>query len=351
MLSRNILNKKIKFYILVPVYRTEKYVRSCIESVRNQTYQDFEMILVDDGSPDNAGQICDEFASRDIRITVIHQRNMGPLAARQSAIKFIESRLGVVGNDSIIVFLDSDDTLKVNALETLYFTFLKYDCDMVIYGMDRVLNGQVIDKYCLKSNENEIISDKKRLYKKIFSDSSYNPLWRKAISSQLLSERDYSEWYHIFHAEDLLQSIDYYKKCKKAIFLKESLYNYTVNPESITQTVSSENFKINFTVRQKVMEFLSTEKVFDEKDWKQYRTYCISILCDLLITILKFPVSWKRKINWFEEIWNSDYFRNYIKGKEYEKENLGWEKYVYILYSKKICWLFLIWAGCFVKSF
>ena len=73
------------FYICVPVYKAEKYIHKCITSVLNQTYGNFKLILVDDGSPDKCGEICDEYAKQDDRVVVIHQKNMGLLAARQAA--------------------------------------------------------------------------------------------------------------------------------------------------------------------------------------------------------------------------------------------------------------------------
>ena len=75
-------NEKICFCVLVPVYRVEQYLDACIQSVLNQTYQNFRLILVDDGSPDQCGAICDAYAQRDTRISVIHQRSAGALAAR-----------------------------------------------------------------------------------------------------------------------------------------------------------------------------------------------------------------------------------------------------------------------------
>lgn len=81
---------KLLFYICVPVYKAEKYIRECIESVLNQSYQNFKLILVDDGSPDNLGAICDEFACTDRRIKVIHKKNMGLLAARDDAINYVQ---------------------------------------------------------------------------------------------------------------------------------------------------------------------------------------------------------------------------------------------------------------------
>ena len=344
------MNRIIKFYILVPVYKAEKYIQQCITSVLDQTYSDFEMILVDDGSPDCSGTICDEYASKDSRITVIHQKNMGVIAARQSAIKYIFNKKDMNVNDSFIVFLDSDDSLKINALRKIYQSILEYNCDMIVYGWDLVEEGKIRTPYHPETGENMIVSDKRLLYKKVFGDFEYNSLCRKSISLCLVSEIDYSKFYDISHGEDLLQSIAYYKNAKKILFLDESLYNYTINPESITHTVTEKKFKINFTVRQKVMEFLLLEDVFTEDDWIQYRGYCVSLLINSLKNIILFTVPYDKKISWFKEIWYSEYYNKYIKRKKYDTTHLVlWKKCLYRLYSNKTTWPLLILGGKFFK--
>lgn len=111
-----------KIGIVVPVYKAEKYLAECIESIIAQTYTDFRLILVDDGTPDNAGKICDEYAKKDTRITVIHQENAGVTRARARGVE--------EGNDcEFITFVDSDDLMPNNALETL-LTILKPKTDI-----------------------------------------------------------------------------------------------------------------------------------------------------------------------------------------------------------------------------
>ena len=99
--------------VIVPVYKTEKYVAECIESILAQTYKTFRLILIDDGSPDNAGKICDEYAKKDSRITVIHQENAGVTRARAAGVEVAE-------DCTWITFVDSDDTITADALNLLY---------------------------------------------------------------------------------------------------------------------------------------------------------------------------------------------------------------------------------------
>jgi len=98
--------------IIVPVYRAQAYLYSCIDSILSQTYQNFELILVDDGSPDSCGEICEEYAARDRRVRVIHQDNKGQAAARNHGLK--------IAQGTWICFVDSDDLIHPQMIETLY---------------------------------------------------------------------------------------------------------------------------------------------------------------------------------------------------------------------------------------
>lgn len=109
--------------IIIPVYKTEKYLAKCVDSVLAQTYSDFECILVEDGSPDSCSEICDEYAVKDLRIRVIHQKNSGVAVARNTGL---DNALG-----SWIMFIDSDDWIEPDLLETAVFAAEEHDADIV----------------------------------------------------------------------------------------------------------------------------------------------------------------------------------------------------------------------------
>ena len=113
-----------KISVIVPVYEVEEYLCECINSILAQTFVDFELILIDDGSLDSSGKICDEFAQKDNRIIVIHQENKGLSCARNTGIK--------TANGSFITFVDSDDLVANTYLEELYNNIVSYDCDIAI---------------------------------------------------------------------------------------------------------------------------------------------------------------------------------------------------------------------------
>ena len=113
------------FSLLIPVYQVEKYVRQCIDSILNQSEQDFEIVLADDGSTDSSGAICDEYADRyPSRVKVFHKENEGPLLTRR---RLLERASG-----QFVLFADSDDELEENALSALKTVIGKTDADMII---------------------------------------------------------------------------------------------------------------------------------------------------------------------------------------------------------------------------
>ena len=132
--------------VIVPVYKVEKYLKKCIESIISQTYTNIEIILVDDGSPDNCGLICDEFAKKDSRVVVIHQQNSGPSAARNAGTD--------VATGDYISFVDSDDSLDSN-----YF-----DCMIRLADKGDFVSCVVVDE-----DESGMIVDKKRTNDRCYS--------------------------------------------------------------------------------------------------------------------------------------------------------------------------------------
>lgn len=113
-----------KISIIVPVYKTEKYIHRCIDSILNQKFQDFELILVDDGSPDKCPAICDEYSVMDNRIKVIHKQNVGVSAARNTGLDIAEGEY--------ITFVDSDDWIEQEMYQSMMNTAMQYDCDVVM---------------------------------------------------------------------------------------------------------------------------------------------------------------------------------------------------------------------------
>lgn len=130
------MNKEI-VSIIIPVYNVEKYIENCIESIVNQTYKNIEIILVDDGSTDKSGSICDKFSKIDNRISVIHKTNGGLSSARNNGLK--------VCNGKYVTFIDSDDWIKKDFVETMLSIAINSSADLVISGLISKTNYDFID--------------------------------------------------------------------------------------------------------------------------------------------------------------------------------------------------------------
>ena len=119
--------------VIVPIYNVEPYIHKCIDSIVSQTFADFELILVDDGSPDNCGKICDEYAKKDSRVHVIHKKNGGLASARNAGID--------VAKGKYISFVDSDDYLDIDFLSAYYNAINDRDVDIVHSGLRYMPSG------------------------------------------------------------------------------------------------------------------------------------------------------------------------------------------------------------------
>lgn len=130
---------KEKISVIVPVYNVEKYIEECISSIMRQTFDNLEIILVDDGSTDNSGKICDELAKKDLRINVIHQSNQGLSAARNTGLKH------AMGD--YISFIDSDDYIHIDMLNKLYEAIINSDSDLAICNYKYVYMQDFVGKH------------------------------------------------------------------------------------------------------------------------------------------------------------------------------------------------------------
>lgn len=289
-----------KYSILVPVYNVENYIRDCIESVLTQTYRNFELLLVDDGSQDRSGEICDEYSQKDSRIRVFHKNNQGLIHTRRFAI---ERATG-----DYLVFLDSDDMIKKNALEVINAKIHEYDCDCLIYGFEKIEDGRVISKEF--DRKEEILYKRIDIYRKVLLSTAYNSLCRKAVRASVFQNNgiDYSRYYHLYYSEDLLQSLEIYKHSRTIAFVPDILYSYRMNPQSITH----KKRPIDYTIRKRVWAFLKNEEVFDEVDNNRYKDFCIYLFCGDLMYILLSYESFNKKVNTLSKMSKDSYYQEFI---------------------------------------
>lgn len=303
------------FSILVPVYNVDKYIDECVMSVLNQEYTNYELILIDDGSTDDSGKICDKYARNNARIKAYHKPNQGLLHTRRYGIDR--------ASGDYYIFLDSDDMLKEGALEIIANKIELYKCDCIIYGYEKTENGVVISK--TEDTEEICLSDKNKICKKCFFSVDMNSLCRKAVKATVFHDFDYSKYYGIQLSEDLLQSIEIYKNSQSIAFINDILYIYRTNPNSLTQNI--ERIQIDFTVREKVLDYIREEKVFSSDDYNMYRDFCIELLVDLIIRISQ-SNDMNYQLDLFNKISKSNYYQQFLKQGIHYRKQIGYYKSV-----------------------
>ncbi len=244
--------------VIIPVYKVEAYLRRCVDSILAQTFQDFELILVDDGSPDNCPAICDEYAAKDSRIRVIHQANGGLSAARNTGIDAAAAEY--------FLFCDSDDVLHPECLQILLSCIQKTGAKIALGEFDRFHEVAVTrdcfsawdGTYMIKSNVetlNCLFDGRESLHSLV---SSCGKLFRRDLFTDIRFPVG-----RLF--EDEFTTYQLYYRAERIAFTGITLYYYFVNPNGITGT-------------------LSIQKRFDEYDaqWERMMFFQHMGLVDLL---------------------------------------------------------------------
>lgn len=226
------------FSVIVPVYKVENYLSGCIESVLNQTFSDFELILVDDGSPDSCPKICDSYKEKDGRIKVVHKQNGGLASARRAGIKVAEG--------DYVFNLDSDDLIENDTLECAYKIIKDTACEIVSFSYRWVKNGHTVSitddgldegLYTGKSIEECI-------YPRLLMDKNMNHmsyyLSGKAVKRELLTPHQLGVSEKISLGEDLCCVVPCYLNTKSVYISKKTAYLYTVREDSLSKEFNTE---------------------------------------------------------------------------------------------------------------
>jgi len=242
--------------IIVPIYNGAKYIHKCMEMIINQTFKDFELIIVNDGSTDNSFEMCNEFAKIDKRIKLVSKKNEGTWAARNRGID--------VSLGKYIIFFDCDDWYEENLLKEMYELIYKNDVDLVIAGQTNVFvdkNGKTIrrttvlpNKYFFKTKD-EILSNYILLRKEEIGDT----LWNKIYKSEIIKKYNL-KFENYKRGEDTIFNANYYEHIDSCIVMGKAFYNYRIENENPVWLKYSENYlsivaKENGTIVNKLKEW------------------------------------------------------------------------------------------------
>lgn len=250
--------------IIIPVYKVEKYLEKCIESVLKQTYTNLQIILVDDGSPDNCGKICDEYAKKDPRIEVIHKVNGGLSDARNVGIAKAKGKY--------IGFVDSDDYIKEDMYEILINLIKEYDADVSICNLYDVIDG----KEYIRNNENGIQEySRLEILKEVLLDKNIQSYaWNKLYKKELFDEIKYPIGKKY---EDIGTTFYVFEKCNKIVVTSEPEYYYLKRSDSLVNNVT-ESTVLDYT------DIIIQRYLYTQKNIEELRKYNNYYLAKTLIT-------------------------------------------------------------------
>ena len=310
----------VEFYICIPVYNSEKFLDRCISSILGQNHMAWHLVLVDDGSVDSSGDICDRYADSDGRIRVIHQDNQGQIRARNNAVRTARqmSANGKADN-AYVMFVDSDDRLKEGALDALFKAIEGNGYpDMVVYGSDKVSEaGILLERYDGSKYFHGTLTDRKDILKTVIAPvkPNYCSLWSKATRIGLFDCDGYDEeLLDMRWGEDAIQSFELFCRSDSAVFLDSALYEYTINHKSVTHTIDKDKEMMDTIIGTAyIEEILLSSGVMTLQDIQPFVDDAASTLLSKLSGIvLSTRYSKKEKVKRLEQISEDKLCRKHI---------------------------------------
>ncbi|MBQ6787622.1 MAG: glycosyltransferase [Lachnospiraceae bacterium] len=210
--------------VIVPIYKVEKYLNKCVDGIINQTYTNLEIILVDDGTPDNCGAICDEYAEKDSRIKVIHKSNGGLSDARNVAIDIMQGKY--------VTFIDSDDYIGTEYIQCMYEALKNTDSDLAIceYAYVRE-DGTMINRPC-NNKKVQVFNQERALYELLNMKKYSNSAWGKLYKSEHFSDVRYPKG-RLY--EDVPTTYKLFMKSAKIAFCANVQYYYLFREAAISK--------------------------------------------------------------------------------------------------------------------
>lgn len=299
---------KINVSIIIPIYKVEKYLKECIDSVLVQTFKNFELILVNDGSPDNCGAICDEYAKKDNRIKVIHKENGGVSSARNAGLK--------IAQGDFINFIDGDDTIPKDSIENLVNLQKENDADFVCCTYEMYNKHRLIKRYYLA---NKFIEFSK------IEDDDVNVLLSSLLRGPCtkLFKREILDSYNILFnenvctGEDTIFVYDYLSKCKRMQCGDIVVYNYLRNDQSASARVFEKFYSYMIKMVNSQCGFFDSLNIIDSQK-KFCKEYVLLISLGYVVTHYLTHYSFNKALEMTSKVFNC--YENLLKEKDVEFE-------------------------------
>ena len=264
------MNPKVS--IIIPIYNAEKHLRRCVDSVLKQDFEDFELILMNDGSRDSSGMICDTYAEKDERVHVVHKENSGVSDTRNQAM--------TLARGEYLQFLDSDDWITPDATGLLVRMATEHHCEMVIADFYRVIGERLSPKG--KIREDGILSREDFAMEMMENpaDFYYGVLWNKLYRRDIIEKNNLCMDKDISWCEDFIFNMEYIRHVKQVYALHVPMYYYVKTPGSLVSqgTSIAKTIQMKRTVFKCYKEFY--KEVFKEEDYEKIRLQVYRFLID-----------------------------------------------------------------------
>lgn len=258
--------------IIVPVYNAEKTLRRCVDSILNQEYTDFELLLMDDGSRDGSGSICDEYRARDLRVKVVHKENSGVSDTRNQALDLAAG--------TYLQFLDSDDWITPDATRLFVRAAEENHCDLVIADFYRVVGERLSHKGDIEETKVMTREEFAGHMMENPADFYYGVLWNKLFRRELVERYRLRMDAAISWCEDFMFNLEYIRHAERFYAIQVPVYYYVKTKGSLVSQGSS----ISKTIKMKLMVFEYYNNfykhVLDEEDYEKSRLQVYSFLVD-----------------------------------------------------------------------
>lgn len=289
--------------IIVPVYKGEDFIHRCVDSILNQTFTDFELILVDDGSPDNCGAICDEYVKKDSRVRVIHKSNGGLSSARNAGIDAAQGKY--------IMFCDSDDYVSVDFCAVMYNAAIQNEHSFIASNLWKV-KGNEVKSYQPMTEELKHLSYF-QIYKYGISAYACNKIYETALINGHNLRFDESCRF----AEDVGFNTQYCSLCSGCVYVPKALYYYVSNPDSIMNRYYPDYFSLHLPLFSHRLPLIS------EADIPEYCDIWLYQFLGLFSNVFdsRNTMSFWNKMRYNQKMLQSEEFRFCLKHATGKKEN------------------------------
>jgi len=316
------------FSILIPVYNVEKYITECLESVVNQSYQNFEVIIVIDGTSDTSATICEEYAKKDSRIRIFYQDNIGIFQTRRNLMNYAKG--------DYLLFIDSDDYYSLNLLETINQTIIEQKCDLILFRFNRITDtGRIysVDNDVFKHNTVITSENKHLIWEKLVSTNKFNHIWSKVIKKDIINDEDYAQYTDVY-GEDVLLSLPIVHRAKRIVYINTALYNYRMSSNGLGRNFKLKYLEDSIYVRGEVLNYLKQAQYDTPLNLELFYTSFTKALTRLIRQVIANFAFTSDIIDKLDQVKDNHLYQESLQYNQLSSLSLL-EKYYYHLFQKR----------------